>query len=204
MIKISLITIILFLVTTIFAIQLNYSQEDGNSGNFEDIPDNSPQIKPKVDVEIEGTANDDKIRGGTGDDKITGDGGYDTLEGGDGKDKIEGGEGDDKIKGGEGDDKLEGNQDNDRIEGGEGNDSLKGGKGDDEIQGGIGNDKLEGGEGIDEMEGGEGADNFICDSLDKVIDFDSQEADTISGQCTFEDESALNNQENIPPQASNP
>ena len=100
-----------------------------------------------------------------------------------------------KIKGEEGDDKLEGNQDNDQMEGGEGNDSLKGGKGDDEIQGGIGNDKLE---------GGEGADSFICDNLDKVIDFDSQEGDTISGQCTFEDESAASNQENILPQASNP
>ncbi|HEU5172563.1 MAG TPA: hypothetical protein VFT83_03460, partial [Nitrososphaeraceae archaeon] len=66
------------------------------------------------------------------------------------------------------------------------------------------NDKLEGGEGIDEMEGGEGADSFICDSLDKVIDFDSKEGDTISGQCTFEDKSAPNNQGNILAQTTNP
>jgi len=31
-----------------------------------------------------------------------------------------------------------------------------------------------------------------------VIDFDSQEGDTISRQCTFDDESAANNQENTP------
>ena len=163
MIKLTLITIILLFVPTVSAIQFNYSQEDDNTDNFENIPDNSPQIKPKVNVEVEGTANDDKIKGDTGNDKI------------------------------------EGNQGNDQIEGGEGNDSLKGGKENDEIEGDKGNDKLEGGEGIDEMKGGEGADSFICDSLDKVIDFNSQEGDTISGQCTFEDKSSPNNQENILP-----
>ena len=76
---------------------------------------------------------------------------------------------------------------------------MKGGKENDEIQGDIGNDKLDGGEGADEMEGGEGADSFICDNFDNVMDFDSQEGDTISGQCTFEDESAVNNKENTPP-----
>jgi Ca2+-binding RTX toxin-like protein len=187
--NIIIITIILLLIPTFFTIQFNYSQEDGNSDNIENIQANSPQIKPQVDVEIEGTANDDKIRGGTGDDKITGEAGYDTLEGGDGKDKIDGGEEDDKIKGGSENDKIEGNQGNDQLEGGEGNDSLKGGKENDEIQGDIGNDKLE---------GGEGSDSFSCDSFDKLIDFDSQEGDTVSGQCILEDESATNNQENIP------
>ena len=61
------------------------------------------------------------------------------------------------------------------------------------INGGVGNDKLEGGEGIDEIQGGEGADNFICDIFDKIIDFDSQEGDTLSGDCKFEDQSAVNN-----------
>ena len=109
------------------------------------------------------------------------------------------GKGDDKINGDTGNDKVEGNQGNDQIEGGEGDDSLKGGKENDEIQGDIGNDKLDGGEGADEMEGGEGTDSFICDNFDNVMDFDSQEGDTISGQCTFEDESAVNNKENTPP-----
>ena len=45
------------------------------------------------------------------------------------------------------------------------------------------------------MSGGEGSDIFICDSFDKILDFDSQEGDTISGQCAYEDESATNTQE---------
>ena len=67
MIKITLIPIILLLIPTLFAIQFIYSQENDNSDNVENIHDSSPQFKPKVDVEIEGTANDDKIRGGVGD-----------------------------------------------------------------------------------------------------------------------------------------
>jgi hypothetical protein len=35
----------------------------------ENITDNSPQLKPKVHVKIEGTANDDKNREGVRDDK---------------------------------------------------------------------------------------------------------------------------------------
>ena len=61
------------------------------------------------------------------------------------------------------------------------------------IQGGAGNDKLEGGEGIDEIEGGEGADSFICDIFDEIIDFNSQEGDTMSGQCNSDQKSAVNN-----------
>ena len=71
MINISLITIILLLIPTLFAIHFTYSQEEDNSENSENIPYNSPQIKPKVDVEIEGTANDDKIRGGVIKDMLT-------------------------------------------------------------------------------------------------------------------------------------
>ena len=40
-----------------------------------------PTIKPKVDVIIEGTLNDDKIKGGDGDDTITGGDGSDTFTG---------------------------------------------------------------------------------------------------------------------------
>ena len=36
------------------------------------ITDNSPQLKPKVHVKIEGTANDDKNRKGVEDDMIKG------------------------------------------------------------------------------------------------------------------------------------
>jgi Ca2+-binding RTX toxin-like protein len=77
--------------------KIGYSQEV-NTDNANNIPDNYPQLKPKVDVEIARTDNDDKIRRGSGDDKITGEAGYDTVEEGEGKDKIECGEGDDRIK----------------------------------------------------------------------------------------------------------
>lgn len=202
MIHISLITIIFFLISTIFSVQLISSQEDNDADDFQSIAPSSPSVKPKVEVNIEGTANDDKIRGGSGDDKIKGEEGYDTLEGSDGKDKIDGGEGDDKIKGGSGDDKIKGDEGNDRIEGnqgddkldgGEGNDFVKGGKDNDEIKGSAGNDKLDGGEGIDEIQGGEGADSFICDMYDNILDFDSQDGDTLSsGDCKFDDKSAVN------------
>ena len=211
MVKINLVTVFLVLISTIFSIQLTYSQEDIDSDESQNIPQSSPTVKPKVDVTIEGTANDDKIRGGTGDDKIKGEEGYDTLEGSDGTDKIDGGEGDDKIKGGRGDDKIKGDEGNDRIEGnqgddnldgGDGNDSVKGGKENDQINGGEGNDKLEGGEGIDEMEGGKGSDNFICDMFDKILDFDSQEGDSISGECKFDDKSAINSNSDNPSSVS--
>jgi hypothetical protein len=45
----------------------------------ENITDDSLQLKPKVHVKIEGTANDDKNKEGVGDDKIKGKECYDTL-----------------------------------------------------------------------------------------------------------------------------
>ena len=74
----------------------------------ESITDNSPQLKPKVHVRIEGTANDDKNREGVRDDKIKGKEGYDTLEGGDEKikearyDTVESDQCNDEIVRGEG------------------------------------------------------------------------------------------------------
>ena len=56
-------------------------------------------LKPKVDVSIEGTPNDDKIKGAGGDDKISGEDGFDTLSGEKGNDEINGGRGDDIING---------------------------------------------------------------------------------------------------------
>ena len=72
MININLITFILVLISLIFSGPFTYSQEENGPDALQDIPDVSPTVKPKVDVTIEGTANDDKIRGGSGDDKITG------------------------------------------------------------------------------------------------------------------------------------
>ena len=167
-----------------------------NSLNNNPIPSQStiePTIKPKVDVIIEGTLNDDKIKGGDGDDTINGGDGLDTLYGGRGDDKIDGGMGNDtingefgndKLKGGDGNDKITGERGNDKIDGGKGDDKLFGGKNDDKLDGGKGNDTADGGEGADELTGGPGADTFTCDQFDIIIDFNSDEGDKIIGECT--------------------
>src|SRR5215203_450124 len=153
-------------------------------------------IKPKVQVSIEGTPNDDQLKGGERDDKISGEDGNDTIMGGEGNDNIKGGKGDDIIygelgndtlQGGSGDDKLNGEDGNDLIEGGKGDDMLLGGKGDDGILGNEGNDVLNGGEGVDIMAGGLGNDTFICDQFDTIIDFNLNEGDKIVGQCSILD-----------------
>src|SRR5215207_2805915 len=79
-------------------------------------------IKPKVQVSIEGTPNDDQLKGGERDDKINGE---------DGNDLIEGGKGDDMLLGGKGDDGILGNEGNDVLNGGEGVDIMAGGLGND-------------------------------------------------------------------------
>jgi hypothetical protein len=150
-------------------------------------------IKPKIQVSIEGTPNDDQLKGGEGDDKISGEDGNDTISGKEGNDEINGGEdddiingelGNDTLKGGSGDDKLNGEDGNDLIEGGKGDDTLLGGRGDDGILGDEGNDVLNGGEGVDIMAGGFGNDTFICDQFDAIIDFNLEEGDKIVGQCS--------------------
>lgn len=120
------------------------------------------QEKPKIEVSIEGTPNDDKIRGGSGDDEITGE------------------EGNDIIYGKEGDDEFEG---------GPGEDILYGDAGDDTLNGGKDNDKLVGGIGSDELEGGSGSDLFICDEDDEINDFNSFENDKSDGPCDIVDRS---------------
>ena len=154
-------------------------------------------LKPKIDVSIEGTPNDDQMKGGDGEDKISGEDGNDTLSGGKGNDTINGEKGDDLIngevgydtlKGGNGDDKISGESENDLIEGEKGDDILLGGKGDDGILGGEGNDVLDGGEGVNMMGGGIGNDTFICDLFDTIIDFNSNQSDQIIGQCSPEDQ----------------
>jgi Ca2+-binding RTX toxin-like protein len=166
---------------------------DNNSKNPVLADSKNTILKPKVDVFIEGTLNDDQLKGGSGDDKISGEDGYDTILGGEGNDKINGGKGDDIIngesgndtlKGGSGDDKISGEGGNDLIDGGKGDDKLLGGKGDDGILGGEGNDVLNGGEGVDIMAGGSGNDTFICDRFDTIIDFNLTEGDRIVGECS--------------------
>jgi Ca2+-binding RTX toxin-like protein len=155
-----------------------------------------PTEKPKIDVDIEGTVNNDKIKGGDGDDKINGAEGNDILSGGKGDDKLNGGNGDDtlngeygndKMKGGLGNDKITGERGNDTLDGGKGDDRLFGGKNDDELGGGEGNDILDGGEGADIMKGGAGADTFTCDQFDTIVDFNSDEGDQVNGSCSPED-----------------
>lgn len=119
------------------------------------------QDRPKVEVSIEGTPNDDKIRGGDGNDEINGAAGNDIIYGKEGDDEFQGGTGDDILNGEDGDD------------------TLHGGKGDDKLVGGIGSD---------ELEGGSGADLFVCDEDDKVIDFNTLENDRSDGPCEIIDE----------------
>src|SRR5215210_7106156 len=170
---------------------------DNNSKNPFLTDSENTIIKPKVQVSIEGTPNDDQLKGGERDDKISGEDGNDTIMGGKGNDYIKGGKGDDIIngelgndtlQGGSGDDKLNGQDGNDLIEGGKGDDMLLGGKGDDGILGDEGNDVLNGGEGADMMAGGLGNDTFICDQFDTIIDFNLNEGDKIVGQCSIIDQ----------------
>jgi hypothetical protein len=171
--------------------------DDKNSKNPFLADSNNTILKPKIDVSIEGTPNNDQMKGGDGEDKISGEDGDDTLSGGKGTDKINGGKGDDIIngevgsdtlKGENGDDKISGESENDLLEGEKGNDMLLAGEGDDGILGGEGNDVLDGGEGTDMMAGGIGNDTFICDLFDTIIDFNSNQGDKIIGQCSPEDQ----------------
>ena len=93
-----------------------------------------------MDLNLEGTVNDDILNGSDGNDSIFGDDGNDTIDGGAGNDLIDGGAGNDCIDGGAGDDLLIGFFDNDTIEGGSGNDTLIGFSGDDTLIGGDGSD----------------------------------------------------------------
>jgi len=111
-------------------------------------------IKPKVEVSIEGTPNDDQLKGGDGDDKINGEDGDDILSGKKGDDKINGGKDNDVINGESGNDTLKGGNGNDKISGENGNDLIDGGKGDDMLIGGEGDEGIIGNEGNDVYIGG--------------------------------------------------
>ena len=155
-------------------------------------------LKPKVDVSIEGTPNDDQLKVGDRDDKISGEDGDDTISGGKGNDKINCGKdddlingelGNDTLKGGNGDDKINGGNGNDLMEGGNGDDTLLGGNGDYGILGDEGNDGLDGGEGADMMAGGLGNDTFMCNEYDTIVDFNPIQGDKTVGQCSPQDRS---------------
>jgi len=173
---------------------------DDDNSKHPFLPDSQNTIlKPKVDVSIEGTPNDDKMKGGDGEDKITGEEGYDTLSGGKGNDKINGGKdddiingelGNDTLKGENGDDKISGENGNDLIEGGKGDDILLAGIGDDGVLGDEGNDVLNGSKGADMMAGGLGNDTFICDRNDTIVDFNPIQGDKTVGICFPPDRSA--------------
>ncbi len=95
---------------------------------------------------------------------------------------IEGTEINDKIRGGTGDDTISGE---------EGSDNLLGQEGNDEIDGGEGEDLVDGGAGKDELKGGKGADRFVCNTTDKIIDYNSLENDIIVGKCEYEDQGLI-------------
>jgi Ca2+-binding RTX toxin-like protein len=165
-------SIILFIVTINVVISLSEVNGQVNSTtiieneavNSVNTSDSNSYGAIKVDVIIEGTVNNDKIRGGEGNDEILGAGG---------------------------DDLISGKTGNDRLKGDQGNDILNGDEGDDKLDGGLGADELTGGPGNDELTGGEGADKYICDKMDKIIGFNSDEGDTKIGICKVKDKGAL-------------
>ena len=71
-------------------------------------------------IEVDGTAGDDKFIGDVGDDTMYGNGGNDRLDGFEGNDSLHGGEGDDVLFGGNGDDVLKGGPGNDALSSGPG------------------------------------------------------------------------------------
>ena len=156
-------SVILFIVTIIVAIPLSEINSQGNSTTI--IENEAVNSVDTSNSNSYGTIKVDVM-----------------IEGTVNNDKIRGAEGNDEILGGGGDDLLSGMTGNDRLKGDQGDDTLKGDEGDDELDGGPGND---------ELTGGEGADKYICDKMDKIIGFNSDEGDTKIGICKLKDKGAL-------------
>lgn len=156
-------TVILFIVTIIVAIPLSEINGQGNSTTI--IENEAVNSVNTSNSNSYGTIKVDVI-----------------IEGTVNNDKIRGGEGNDEILGGGGDDLLSGMTGNDRLKGDQGDDTLMGDEGDDELDGGLG---------ADELDGGEGADKYICDKMDKIIGFNSDEGDIKIGICKIKDKGAL-------------
>lgn len=142
-------------------------------------------------IQITGTAGDDRlvgdgraniIRGLSGDDEIIAGAGADLIEGGAGSDTVAGGSGADEIYGNGGADRLSGNAGDDRLFGGtgpdllfgnSGDDLLSGNRGADTLDGGVGDDELYGGAGNDELRGRDGADRLFGQAGDDVLQGDA-------------------------------
>jgi glucose/arabinose dehydrogenase len=159
------------------------TQED----NLQGTPTDDNIIGHGGDDVLDGYNGNDVVSGDEGDDELLGSEGNDSLTGGVGNDNLLGGEGNDKIEGGEGDDQLSGFEEHDNLLGGPGDDTLRGENGNDVLSAGQGNDTLVGGPGNNTLTGGPGADNFDCGlEVDKVIDFNALEGDTVSPGCLAE------------------
>jgi Ca2+-binding RTX toxin-like protein len=146
---------------------------------------------------LNGKQGDDFLYGGDGNDQLKGGSGNDNMYGGNGDDFMTAGSGDDLMYGGAGNDYMSGGGGNDYVfgamgddwlQGGGGDDRVIGGSGDDFLQGQAGNDELSGGQGSDVLSGGSGADQFHWlgidfnnpkGSVDRVVDFNSLEGDSI-------------------------
>lgn len=124
---------------------------------------------------IKGTNSPDMIIGSDEADIIWGMNGDDVIFGRGEADRIYGGNGDDTIEGGLGADQLFGEDGNDDLFGGFDDDLLVGGDGDDHLFGEFGNDILWGGKGADFFNCGEG--------IDKIMDFNLEEGDVMTGDC---------------------
>jgi Ca2+-binding RTX toxin-like protein len=207
--KVCFLTLFMALLTPV--LNSNFTLVNSQEDTTEEV---KKQLKysyadnPDIDLSIEGTSADDDIRGTEKNDEIDGKDGNDKLEGFFGDDKLYGDDGNDSLKGGKGNDLLDGGDGNDTLKGGKGNDLLDGGDDDDNLKGyqgndtlvgGDGNDRLEGGLGVDILEGGEGADFFICDSEDKIVDFEKLEGDFLAETCKINTEPTVtNNSTKIP------
>ncbi len=95
-----------------------------------------------VQLDIEGTENDDNLVGTSLSETFNAKGGNDTVHAGDGNDTLLGGDGNDTLYGEGGDDFLDG---------GSGTNTLYGGAGNDTFQHSTGVDHIDGGDGIDTL-----------------------------------------------------
>ncbi len=139
-------------------------------------------ITPRVDVSIDGIANDGGISAGEGDnvhltvENVVGSKSGDFLTGNGSANELSGGGGFDFIDGLGGADELNGNGGGDDLDGGDGPDRLWGMDGGDTLSGGLDADRLTGGEGDDRAVGGAGADFFSGGGGVDDVDYSSVSA----------------------------
>jgi len=90
-------------------------------------------IKCQVDVQCEGTDNDDVMKGTNQRDDMLGNGGDDKMTGGPGNDYLEGRQGSDQLDGGPGNDVMVGDDEDGNNAADAGADVINGGPGDDQL-----------------------------------------------------------------------